>query len=105
MKQGKIAVIGDNDVVQLFESIGMDVFPVSNSDDVIDKIKKIEKEYAVIYITENYAIELDDLLNKYEKNAYPIIVSIPSVSSNIGYGLNRIKDNVEKAVGMNILED
>lgn len=104
MKKGKIAVIGDIDVVQLFKAIGMDTFSVCSKEETEFKIKEIEKDYAVIYVTENYAIELTDLIKKYEKKAYPIIVPIPSVNSNSNYGLSKIKENVEKAVGINILD-
>lgn len=104
MKEGKIAIVGDSDVVQVFKAIGMDSFPVFNKDEAELKIKEIEKDYAVIYITENYAIELSEVLKRYEQRAYPIIVPIPSANSNTGYGLERIKQNVEKAVGIDILD-
>ncbi len=104
MKEGKIAIIGNCDIVQVFKAIGIDTFPVDTKDEAERRIKEIEKEYAIIYITENYAIELNALLKKYEQKPYPIIVPIPSNDSNTGYGLNRIKENVEKAVGIDVFD-
>lgn len=105
MQKDKIAIVGDKDIILVFKAIGIDVFPVLSASEAETIIKDIAKDYALIYITENYAKELDILLQRYESRPYPIIVPIPSVDGSIGYGMQKIKDNVEKAVGINILED
>ena len=103
MNSGKIAVIGDKDLILAFKAIGMDVFSANNSSDAEKLIKKIENEYAIIFITENLAEEMSDVIEKYKSQAYPAIIPIPSSNGSTGFGENGIKMDVEKAIGTDIL--
>ncbi len=104
MEKGKIAVVGDRDIVSIFKAIGFSVFYADTVETVQQEIKKIYKDYQIIFITDNFAKKLSNELKKYEAKAYPIIIPIPSAEGSNGYGMDRIKENIEKAVGMNILE-
>ena len=64
--KGKIAVIGDKNIVQVFKTFGADVFPSEHS---IEDIAG--KEYAVILTTENELYKTGD-------KPYPIILPIPN---------------------------
>lgn len=101
--EGKIAVIGDKDLILAFKAIGMDVFCSNNAQDTQSLLKKIAKDYAVIFITEDLAIQVDDTLKKYKTRTYPAIIPIPSSAGSNGYGIIGIEKDVEKAVGSDIL--
>lgn len=103
MREGKIAVVGDKDLILAFKAIGMETFCAANGEEAQNIIKKLAKDYAVIFITEDLAQQINATLNKYKQKAYPAIIPIPSSQGATGYGIEGIKRDVEKAVGTDIL--
>ena len=99
----KIGVMGDHDSIYGFAALGFDIFPVSG-DEARRKLRELaESDYAVIYITEELAKEIQDQLDRYRDQLLPAIIQIPGVSGNTGEGLKDVHLSVEKAVGSDIL--
>jgi V/A-type H+-transporting ATPase subunit F len=103
----KIGVIGDKDSVLCFKAFGMDVYPVSESQaeenrKIIDSMAR--NGYGIIFITEQVASHVPETIDRYNKEMTPAIILIPSNAGSLGVGLERIRKNVEKAVGINILD-
>ena len=46
---------------------------------------------------------MGETLEKYKDKTFPIIIPIPSQKGSKGVGMKKIRDNVEKAIGMDIL--
>lgn len=100
----KIGVVGDKDSVLAFKAIGIDVYDVVDKDEARRTIDKMAMDnYAVIFVTEQVASELEETIERYNKAMVPAIILIPSNQGTLGIGLKRVQDNVEKAVGVNIL--
>ncbi len=104
MTQGKIAVIGEKQIVTAFKAVGFDTFFADNSQATTDILRKLVKEnaYAVIFITEDVAKGMDETLAILKSRSYPIVVPLPTLTPN-GYGMDCIKKDVEKAIGVDIL--
>ncbi len=99
----KIAVVGDKESILGFSAIGMDMYPAYEESDLKAIIPKlIEENYAIIYITENVSIKAEKYLEKIRKQKIPAIVTIPNNTENLKYSETRIKDIVQKAVGIEI---
>jgi len=104
MDKKKIAVIGDPSSVMIFNAIGLDVFYETEAAKIENRIHKLaDNGYAVIYITENAAQLVPDAINYYTTATFPAIIPIPSSSGSLGIGMKQLKNNVEKAVGADIL--
>lgn len=100
----KVAVVGDKDSVLAFTPTGIEVHAVSNSQEAANKIDNLaENDYGIIFVTEHIAKDIEETLDRYIKKVTPSIILIPSSQGSLGIGLKRISDNVQKAVGMNIL--
>lgn len=100
----KIGVIGDKDSVLAFKALGLDVYPVFDNKDAAKIIDRLAiKNYAVIFITEQVAKDVQESIDRYNRSVLPAIILIPSNQGSLNIGLQKIKDNVEKAVGVNIL--
>lgn len=100
----KIGVVGDKDSVLAFKAIGIDVYPVIEPDEARKTIDRMAMEkYAVIFVTEQVAKDIDETIERYNKETLPAVILIPSNQGSLNIGMQRIKDNVEKAVGVNIL--
>ena len=99
----KIGVMGDHDSIYGFAALGFDIFPVSG-DEARRKLRELaESDYAVIYITEKLAKEIQEQLDRYRDQLLPAIIQIPGVSGNTGEGVRDVHLSVEKAVGTDIL--
>lgn len=101
----KIGMIGDRDAVLGFMALGFSVHEVSSADEGAKLLHTLVRsgEYAILFITENYAASLEDEINKYKDLPLPAIISLPGREGSTGYGVNLIKDAVERAVGADIL--
>ncbi len=100
----RIAVLGDYDSIYGFATLGLETFPVENAEAGASILKRLAEDgYAVIYITENLAKQLDKEISKYKTTIRPAIILIPGVSGNDGAGISGVKKSVEQAVGSDIL--
>lgn len=98
-----MAIIGDGDSALAFSAVGVDAFSVSNAEDASEKLKKLAKDYRIIFITDVIAVQIDLVIKKYLNSPYPIILSVPSKAGSNGYGMNTLKSAMDKALGVDIL--
>lgn len=100
----KIGVVGDKDSILAFKAIGIDAYPVIDVEEARKRIDRMAFEnYAVIFVTEQLAQHLEETIQRYNNKMIPAIILIPSNQGTLNIGKKRISDNVEKAVGVNIL--
>ena len=104
MADYRIAVMGDKDSVLGFKALGLDVFPVESVDEARHILHRIAKEdYAVVYLTEQLAVQMEADVNRYKDALTPAIILIPGKEGSLGLGMDNIKKSVERAVGADIL--
>lgn len=100
----RIGVVGDKDSVLAFKAIGIDVFPVADIEEARKTVDTMAaNKYGVIFVTEQVAKDLEETIERYNREILPAIILIPSNQGSLNIGMKRISDNVEKAVGVNIL--
>ncbi len=99
----RIGIIGEADSILAFKAIGVETFGVSSPVDAEDYIKEMSrKDFKVIFITETLAEKLKAFLKTYKSRTYPAIIPIPAGEST-GFGMKGIKEDMEKAIGADIL--
>lgn len=100
----KVGVIGDKDSILGFKALG---FAVSYSTDRADTEKALREMagdgFAVIYITEQAAKDVLDIIDGFSDSQYPAIIPIPGNQGSLGIGREKVKKSVERAVGADIL--
>ena len=103
----KIAVIGGRETVLGFKALGLDVFPVEDGAEAKPLLRRLAQDtvntYAIIYVEENLAEELDSEIEKYKDKARPAIILIPGKDGPLSLGQNALRAAVERAVGSDIL--
>ena len=62
-----------------------------------------EGKYAVIYITEALAAQLEYELDHYRQQPLPAVIPIPGITGNTGMGMRMVRKSVEQAVGSDII--
>jgi V/A-type H+-transporting ATPase subunit F len=99
----KIAVMGDRDSVLGFRALGLDVVFVENTETARRELHRLaNSNYAVIYITEQLSLSLQEEINKYKDSVTPAIILIPGKGGSMGLGEASLHSAVERAVGADI---
>ena len=102
----KIGVIGDRQSIEGFAALNIDVFPATREAEIKHCINQLAKsDYAVIFITEQAASLAEETISKYQTQPFPAIIPIPDNQGSRGLGEKTLRQNVEKAVGMDILSN
>lgn len=100
----KIGVIGDKESVLPFKLFGFSVHFATDKKETQQALKHlVREEYGVIYITEACASTIKEEIDRLQTQLQPAVVLIPNHDGSLGIGLDAIQQNVEKAVGQNIL--
>ena len=100
----RIAVIGDPDSVLGFKALGMEVCPAEDVEQARQAIHRMAKEnYAILYLTEQLAAQLQPEIARYQDALTPAIILIPGKEGSLGIGMANATNAVERAVGADIL--
>lgn len=102
----KIAVVGGAETVMGFKALGLEACPVANAEEARETLRRLTKDsedYAIIYVEENLAQELQHEIDKFKDVPLPAIILIPGREGPLGLGQTALKAAVERAVGSDIL--
>lgn len=102
----KIGIIGDRESVLCFSALGFTIFEVNDAKSAATVLKNAaeSKEFAILFIVEDLAAQIDETIDRYKDLSLPAITVIPGRGGSTGYGLANIKKAVERAVGADILK-
>ncbi|MBQ7692235.1 MAG: V-type ATP synthase subunit F [Oscillospiraceae bacterium] len=105
----KIAVIGGRDTVMGFKALGLDTFPAADAAEAGKILRRLthesEAEYAIIYLEETFAPQIQNEIDRFKDSPTPAIILIPGREGSTGLGQQALRAAVERAVGTNILGD
>lgn len=100
----RLAVLGDRESVLGYRTLGFDVRAVETEEDAKRELHALAKEnFAVIYVTEQLACQLEGEIAKYKDSPLPAIILIPGKTGSLGIGMKSVHAAVERAVGADIL--
>ncbi|MDY5730715.1 MAG: V-type ATP synthase subunit F [Eubacteriales bacterium] len=100
----KLGAVGQRSAVLALKALGMQVIPTSTPEETAKALFTLHKNGVnVVFITEKEAMEAPEALERYRNDYSLAIIPIPGTTGSIGYGMQAIKKNVEKAIGADIL--
>ncbi len=100
---GNIAIIGNGESALAFKAGGVDAFFADDEKQARELLKKLAKSYKVIFVTEDLAEKMDDLITRMLEQPYPAIVPLPSDKGGNGYAVGKMKSYAEMALGADVL--
>lgn len=100
---GKMAIVGDGDSITVFKAAGVAAFAAEDEAKAKEVLRKIAKDYQIIFLTEELARPLAAFLKRFDEELYPVILSVPSGNGSTGYGTELMKSAMERALGVDIL--
>lgn len=102
--RNRLAAVGDRDSVILFKTLGFITVFAETEEEVDKAVKRLAREEtSIIYITEEAAEKIPQTLERFKALPFPVIIPIPNKNGSKGFGLQLIRENVEKAIGTDIL--
>ena len=102
----KIGIIGHPTDVLCFLPLGFSALEANDAESAVTVLKNAVKcgEYAILFITEELAVLIEEEIARYKDLPLPTITVIPGRAGGKGIGLASIKRAVERAVGADILK-
>lgn len=62
-----------------------------------------QKNYAVIFITEDIAEQINETAQRFKSKTYPAIIPIPTAKGSTSEGIKGVMRNADKVIGADIL--
>lgn len=102
----KIAVIGDKQSVLAFKATGMDIFTPDDKNEARKIIQRLANgDYGIIFVTEKIAVQIHETIKRFDRELTPVLIPIPSNRGTLHLGMDRINENLEKAVGRSLFRE
>ena len=103
-KRQAVGVIGESDAVAAFRTVGMRVQAARTAQEAQRAVHEmVTSGITVIFITEDVALMIPEVLDRYAGSPDVALIPIPGNRGTTGFGMKRVRANVEKAVGADIL--
>jgi V/A-type H+-transporting ATPase subunit F len=100
----KIGAVGEKDEVYAFLALGIDILAAESPEDAMKAVDTMARQgYGLIFVTETLAKDIGETIERYKNEVLPAIILIPGKEGSLGIALSKIQENVEKAVGIDIL--
>ena len=88
----------------LWRALGIETVFADGSLSAARAVDRLAREgAAVIYITEEYAQQIPETIQKYLAEPFPALIPIPNQKGTTGFGMQGMRKNIEKAIGTDIL--
>ncbi len=100
---GKTAIIGSGESVLAFQAGGVEAFPVQGEKQAKETLRRLAKTHSVIFLTDELSYPLKDLIDRMNESPYPIVISVPSANGTSDFAVQRMKEQMERALGVDIL--
>ena len=99
-----IALIGEKEIIIGFNLIGLQLFPVIETEGALKALKDCaQNDYAIVFITNKIAQTIMENIEEYQKKSSMTICILPNRSKATALSMNILRKNIEKAVGTDIL--
>ncbi|MBU7014318.1 MAG: V-type ATP synthase subunit F [Theionarchaea archaeon] len=99
----KIAMISDRETGLIFKNMGIDSLEAETPDMASALLREHAKEYGIIFITEDLAVQIAGTIEEYASSSLPAVIEIPSFEGPKGLGKMKMRRICEKAAGADIL--
>ena len=103
--EAKVAVLGDNDFVMPYSTLGLDTFPVEDNPDVVEEQAKhiVDQKYGLVVIAENIAPMANKVFQDVEAKPLPAVIVVPFTAESTGYALQSLGHLLKMSLGVDII--
>lgn len=107
MPEFRIVAVGERDSIIGFKGVGVEILPVRSGSELEPILKRVTADptVALILMTEPVAEPCLDLISQYREKTDAVLLIIPSHQGSRQISFQEMKRLIERAVGVNILEE
>ena len=96
--------VGGSAETAAFRAIGMETREADSPEQVTAALHQLyQLGLPVIFISEKCAEQAPEAISRYRGDPGCAVIPVPGAAGSDGYGLRRVRENVEKAIGADIL--
>ena len=98
----KIVAIAASENVFLFRSLGFEIYIVNTEEEMSKVMDQVSLQSQVIVVDEKLQGLMENHRTRLSEKAFPIIIALPIDSQASGQGLEKLRTDVEKAIGLRL---
>ena len=96
------AMLSKGESALAFKAAGVDAYTETDTEKLRATFRKLLTRYKVIFVTDDVAFELDDLIKRTLEQPYPVVVPVPGDDGSSEYAQRQIREQTERALGVDI---
>ena len=99
-----LGIIGSRELIDIFNIMGVAVYPAENVDEARSALEKIikEKEHKIVFVLESLTSGIKEEMQQAQEFDYLTLVPLPDYRSEVSYLDDEIKRLSKQAIGMEI---
>ncbi len=103
--EGKVAVLGGEDFVTAFSTLGLDTYPVEAEPQTVAAAAAeiLKRQYTLVVVAENVAPMAQPVFDVTIRRTLPCVVVVPFLSSSGGFAIRSLGQVLKRATGIDIL--
>lgn len=98
----RAVAIAKTENVFLFRSLGFETFVIDGEEKMKSVLESIAAEAQIIIIDEDLQAMIGEYRKRFSEKAFPIIMALPIDHEASGQGLEKLRADVEKAIGLKL---
>ena len=111
MDNFQVAIVGPPEVTAGFAAVGVQALSAETAEQALEQLQTVRanlknktgKQFAVVFVLEDLLKEIpQEDYDKLTKDALPAIIPLPGHAGSSGFGNEKLRRIVEKAVGSDI---
>lgn len=102
MSGSALAIVGQRETIMPFLATGAKVVYVKAGECIKVVEELIEQDFKIIFFTEEFIEELNDILLNYRNKTIPCLIPIPTGRGKTKLAIERIRGVIKKAVGADV---
>lgn len=99
----KLAMMASGESALAFKAAGVDAYYERDAEKARETFKKLAKKYSVIFVADDLAEVLSDLIERTLEKTYPVVVTVPDANGNSEYAAKKLKEESERVLGIDVL--
>ena len=97
----KIAILADRITAEIFRVTDLHVVEVEHGQNSLSPLEELVRgDWEIIFITENLARDIADVLPRYQQGEGPVVVVIPGVGTRKHLGAEMMQAIEKSVIGM-----
>ena len=102
MNKSRVVAIARSENVFFFRSLGFEAYLLDEATNIKELLADVTKDTQIIVIDEKLQMLINEYRERLSDKAFPIFIALPIDGKATGQGLDKLRLDVEKAIGLKL---